>query len=78
MADNNNMATYGPNGDMTYIEWQRWKAAGSMKRTWNTADQVSDGRRDDGVRFQRRVDQLGHETREHADGRRDVTINLRS
>ena len=46
--------------------------------TWATRDQVSEGRREDGTRFKHTVDQLGHETREHADGRRDATINLRS
>lgn len=44
--------------------------------TWRTRDQVAEGRRSDGTRFQRRRDQLGHDTVEHADGRRDVTINL--
>lgn len=37
---------------------------------------VTEGRREDGVRWQRvRTDQ-GHEITEHADGRRDVTVNL--
>ncbi|WP_431903621.1 hypothetical protein [Nonomuraea sp. bgisy101] len=44
--------------------------------TWRTRDQVSTGRREDGVPFERRVDQLGNETREHSDGRRDAIINL--
>lgn len=44
--------------------------------TWRTRDEVRQGRRPDGVAVKRTVDQLGHETTEHADGRRDVTINL--
>ena len=46
-------------------------------RTWNTKDQVQDGRREDGVRTKATTDQLGHTVTEHADGRQDVTINLR-
>lgn len=44
--------------------------------TWRTRDQVVEDRRADGVAVKHIVDQLGHETTEHADGRRDVTINL--
>ncbi|MFB4276037.1 hypothetical protein ACBJ59_12135 [Nonomuraea sp. MTCD27] len=44
--------------------------------TYVTRDQVTTGRRADGVAVKHTVDQLGHETTEHADGRRDVTINL--
>lgn len=46
--------------------------------TWATRDQVTQGPRDGGrVSYQDRVDQLGHRTREHADGRRSVRIVLR-
>lgn len=46
--------------------------------TWATRDQVTTGHRVDGVAVKHTVDQLGHEVTEHADGRRDVTINMRS
>jgi hypothetical protein len=65
---------------MTFGEYMRSKAVQVRPAgwTWATRDQVATGRREDGVLFEHRVDQLGHETTEHADGRRDATINLRS
>jgi hypothetical protein len=64
-------------GRYTPEDLERMASVGQMSRTWNTQDQVREGRRDeDGVAFKTTKDQLGHETTEHADGRRDVTIHL--
>lgn len=69
------MPGYGPNGDMTYAQWLKWKCVGSMERTWATKDQVlTDTPTEKTVR-----DQLGHVVAERTDERgyhRDVTINL--
>lgn len=65
--------------ELTYAEQMQAKAVGHIRggRTWNTKDQVKQGRRDDGVRIKATTDQLGHTVTEHADGRQDVAINLR-
>ncbi len=70
------MPGYGPNGDMTYAEWQQWKNVGTMPRTHATRDQVTVHKEDGKVVAQTKRDQLGHEVTEHATGRVDVTINL--
>jgi len=68
-----------PDSGLSYAEKLRRKGVQTRPSgwTWQTRDQVTVGRREDGVQFERRVDQLGNETTEHADGRRDVTINIR-
>lgn len=71
------MSGYGPDGSMTYAEWQQWKGVGAMQRTHATQDQVLID-----TPTQRTVrDQLGHDVTERTDERgrqhRDVTINLR-
>jgi hypothetical protein len=73
------MPQWDPESGVTFGEYVRSKRPQILSggRTWATRDQVSEGRGSDGVAFKHVVDQLGHETREHADGRRDVTINLR-
>ncbi|MGS2645826.1 hypothetical protein [Streptosporangium sp. G12] len=73
------MSEYDPASGLTYGEWLRRKTLQVLPkgRTWATRDQRSTKRRPDGVLYQETVDQLGHMTREHGDGRRDVEIRLR-
>lgn len=74
------MSGYGPNGDMTYAEWLRWKSVGAMPRTHATKDQVSEGHTDQGGKFKQVRDQLGHVVTERTEPggsvHQDVTINL--
>lgn len=77
------MPEFDPSSGITYGQYLRNKGIQVMPggRTWVTRDQVTEGRTDDGARFKRTRDQLGHDVTERtdADGRthRDVAINLR-
>lgn len=70
--------SWNPDSGLTFGQYMRSKGVQvrAVGWTWRTRDQVTTGRRVDGVAVKHTVDQLGHETTEHADGRRDVTINL--
>lgn len=65
---------------ITYGEKLRRKHLQVRPTGWTeaTRDQHTYGQRaEDGVRYRRTRDQLGHDVTEHADDRVDVTINLR-
>ncbi|GGS88548.1 hypothetical protein ACFFV7_50930 [Nonomuraea spiralis] len=65
--------------DMSYAEELRAKAVGQMTRTNATRDQVVEGSREDGTRYQERTDQAGTTiTRETApDGRERQHVRVR-
>lgn len=73
---------WDPQSGQTFGEYMRGGPdVVTGERTWVTRDQVEEGKRDDGSRFQTTTDQLGHEvTRETTrDGRerQHVRINIR-
>ncbi|MEV7013266.1 hypothetical protein [Streptosporangium sp. NPDC051022] len=72
------MPEYDPSQWPSYGAYLRDKHIQTRPEGWTyaTHDQRTQGQRDDGVRWQRTRDQLGHDTTEHFDGRRDVRINL--
>ncbi|MGW4425814.1 hypothetical protein [Streptosporangium sp. NPDC004631] len=71
---------WDPRSGITFGEYLRRKSlqtppAGGW--TYATRDQHAYGERPDGVSFRATTDQLGNVVTEHADGRQDVTINLK-
>lgn len=80
---------HNPEVDGPFGEWMRGGAplgegrtadVVTGDRTWRTRDQVTEGRTEDGGRFQRRRDQLGNdvtrETTPRGRERQHVRINL--
>ncbi|MDH2424730.1 hypothetical protein [Sphaerisporangium sp. TRM90804] len=73
------MPEYDPQRDGPYAEWLKDKGVRQSSRTYATKDEVTVHRDDEGRPVAQTVrDQNGHETTEHASGRRDVRINLGS
>lgn len=72
------MSEYDPARDGPYGAWLRAKGIQIIPRgrTHATKDQVREGRTEDGVRWKRVRDQLGHEVTQYATGRQDVRINF--
>lgn len=77
---------WDPSSGLTFGEYMRGGSprGGGVRtaevrasREERDADLIVHGRRDDGTGLKRLVDRDGHVVTKHADGRRDVRINLR-